>query len=72
MTDQLQKIDELRALAVEDAVQLFEGNRHAADAWLGQPLIAIGGETPSEYMDSPEKIRTVRDIIARLEHGILT
>lgn len=72
MTDQLQMIDELRAETIAAAVELFEGDRQAADAWLSQPLRAIGNEAPLVYMDSPEKIQTVRNIIGRLEHGIWT
>jgi len=53
-------------------VGLFEGDRRAAEAWLNQPLRAIGYEVPTLYMNSPEKIQNVRDIIGRLEHGVWT
>ncbi len=72
MTDQLQMIDELRGEAIAAAIELFEGDRQAAGAWLSQPLRAIGYEAPLVYMDSPERIQTVQNIIGRLEHGIWT
>lgn len=72
MDNQPETIDALREDVVTAAVELFEGDRQAADAWLSKPLRAIDNEAPLVYMDSPEKIQTVRDIIGRLEHGVWT
>ena len=70
MDNQQKTTDALRDEVFAAAVELFEGDQQAADAWLNQPLRAIGNEVPTVYMDSPERIETVRDIIGRLEHGV--
>lgn len=70
MTDRLQMIDELEYEAIAAAVELFEGDRQAAESWLNTPLRAIGNEKPSDYMDTPEKIYTLKNVIGRLEHGV--
>ncbi|MFL1404622.1 antitoxin Xre/MbcA/ParS toxin-binding domain-containing protein [Marinobacter sp. M1N3S26] len=72
MDNQPKTIDALREDVVTAAVELFEGDRRAADAWLSQPLRAIGNEAPLVYMDSPEKIQAVKDVVGRLEHGVWT
>jgi putative toxin-antitoxin system antitoxin component (TIGR02293 family) len=53
-------------------VELFEGDRQAAIVWLNRPLRALGHKVPAVYMDSPERIQEVREIIGRLEHGVWT
>lgn len=65
-------INELRSEVIAAVVELFEGDKQAAESWLNQPLRAILYETPLEYMNSPEKIRTLREVIGRLEHGVWT
>jgi putative toxin-antitoxin system antitoxin component (TIGR02293 family) len=64
--------DELRAKVTAEAVELFEGDSQAANDWLNRPLRAIGYEIPYRFMDSATKIGIVRDIIGRLEHGVVT
>lgn len=72
MNNQQKTVDTLRADAINAAVELFEGDQQTATAWLNKPLRAIGDKVPALYMDSPEKIQEVRDIIGRLEHGAWT
>lgn len=72
MTYQPQTIKELQAEAIAAAVELFEGDVEAAELWLNTPLRAIGHEKPSDYMDTPDKVRTLKNIIGRLEHGVWT
>mgnify|MGYP003628187560 FL=1 len=72
MENQQKPVNTLRDDVVTAAVKLFEGDQRAAKTWLNQPLRAIGDKVPALYMDSPEKIQEVRDIIGRLEHGVWT
>ncbi|MGO1463038.1 MAG: antitoxin Xre/MbcA/ParS toxin-binding domain-containing protein [Marinobacter sp.] len=72
MESQQKTVDTLREDVVTAAVELFEGDQRAAKAWLNQPLRAIGNEVPALYMNSPEKIQEIRDIIGRLGHGVWT
>ena len=72
MVEPQENIETFRVEVYAAAVELFEGDQKAALAWLNQPLRAIGHEVPSEYMNSPEKIQEVKDVIGRLEHGVWT
>ena len=64
MDNQQKTIDAFREDVVTAAVELFEGDRRAAEAWLNQPLRAIGDEVPALYMDSPEKFRKYATLLA--------
>ena len=72
MNHQQKTMNILHDEVIAAAVELFEGDRKAATGWLNQPLRALGYKTPALYMDSPERIQEVLDIIGRLEHGVWT
>lgn len=72
MDNQKRSLEALREEVIAAAVELFEGDRQAAIGWLNRELRAIGYAVPSEYMNSPEKIQEVRNVIGRLEHGVWT
>jgi putative toxin-antitoxin system antitoxin component (TIGR02293 family) len=57
---------------LEDAMRLFEGDREAALRWLKQPAKALGGATPLSYLDTEAGADAVRDLIGRLEYGVIT
>lgn len=72
MNNQRNNSSKIRADVIAATVELFEGDAEAAELWLNKPLRAIGHEKPSDFMDTPEKARTLRNVIGRLEHGIWT
>ena len=53
------------------AVELFEGNRSKARAWLQKPVRGLGGQKPLEMVGTTAESETVLDLINRLEHGII-
>lgn len=53
------------------ALQLFEGDREAARRWLEEPAKALGGNSPLEHIDTEAGADEVRDLIGRLEHGVI-
>jgi len=53
-------------------LQLFEGDGESARRWLSEPAMALGGETPFQYLDTEAGAAQVRDLIGRLEHGVYT
>ena len=55
----------------EDVLRLFEGDREAADRWLKVPAAALGGVPPLDYLDTEAGVEAVRDLIGRLEHGVV-
>ncbi|MDL0433928.1 DUF2384 domain-containing protein [Marinobacter sp. TBZ242] len=52
------------------AIELFEGNRAAADHWLHQEAVGLGGRRPIDVMETDPQ--QVLDLIGRLEHGVFT
>ncbi len=65
-------ISTLRSKALAEAVELFEGDREAAERWLSTPVRGLGHQTPHDMLSSEAGIDQVRTLIGRLEHGILT
>tara|TARA_R110002074_G_scaffold40464_1_gene108168 strand:- start:24248 stop:24502 length:255 start_codon:yes stop_codon:yes gene_type:complete len=70
MTPPDKTLGELQADLVAASQQLFEGDLDAADTWLNRPLRAIGYRRPVDCMESVESIRTLLNVIGRLEHGL--
>ena len=60
------------AWAYQRALQLFEGDREAAVRWLKESAKALGGSSPLEYLDTEAGADAVRDLIGRLEYGVIT
>ncbi len=60
------------ASAYRNALQLFEGDRTAAQRWLNEPAKALGGSKPIDYLDTEAGAEAVHDLILRLEHGVIT
>jgi len=52
------------------ALELFEGNRTAASAWLSSAQAGLGGVAPLELSRTDVGAREVDNLIGRLEHGI--
>lgn len=65
-------LNTLRMKVIAEAVALFEGNQELADQWLSAPVRALGGKKPNDLLKDEVGIQQVRDVIGRLEHGIIT
>jgi putative toxin-antitoxin system antitoxin component (TIGR02293 family) len=52
------------------AVEFFEGDRHAASAWMLSPLPGLGGATPNHAAKTDSGARDVENLIGRMEHGV--
>lgn len=52
------------------AIEMFEGDRTAADRWLHHEAMGLGWKRPIDVMQ--EDPQQVLDLIARIEHGIFT
>ncbi|MCE3028960.1 antitoxin Xre/MbcA/ParS toxin-binding domain-containing protein [Salinicola sp. DM10] len=50
------------------ALELFEGDRAAAERWLHREAKGLEGKRPVDVMQ--EDPRQVLDLIGRLEHGV--
>jgi putative toxin-antitoxin system antitoxin component (TIGR02293 family) len=56
---------------VECAIELFEGDVRLTRNWLRAPRRALGGKTPLEMTETELGAQQVRDLIGRLEYGVL-
>ncbi|WP_437614162.1 type II RES/Xre toxin-antitoxin system antitoxin [Erwinia sp. V71] len=52
------------------AVELFEGDKQAAQKWLNEPNRALNWKTPSELTSSETGAYEVINLITRIEHGV--
>lgn len=59
------------ALLLEEAIELFDGDREKAAHWFKTPKRALGGATPLEYADTEPGAQEVRALIGRLQHGVV-
>ena len=62
----------LRIQAVTECVELFDGDKVAAERWMSQPVRGLGYKTPEDMLSSETAIEQLRNLVARLEHGITT
>lgn len=69
MKDQNKTLNEQRAAAKEAAIEAFDGDVKLAERWLNQPIKVLSNERPIDFMNSVERIRILRGVIAKLEHG---
>ena len=67
--DESQKVVRL-ARAILLAEYVLEDARRG-QAWLREPVPALGGELPIDLLDTEEGARTVEETLLRLEYGIL-
>lgn len=69
--ENLRDIIKLREIVIAEAVELFEGDKAAAEQWLSTPVRGLGHKTPNELLTSEKDIEQIRTLIGRLEHGII-
>jgi putative toxin-antitoxin system antitoxin component (TIGR02293 family) len=56
-----------RVLAL--ALDVFAGRKAAVIAWLHEPIVALGGKSPVEFVDTDAGLRRVEQILLRLDYG---
>lgn len=53
------------------ALELVNGNKENALQWLSTPNRDLSGETPLSYAQTGVGAEVVRDLIAKIEHGVV-
>jgi uncharacterized protein (DUF2384 family) len=61
----------MRMTALPGADELLEGDQKTAGQRLSTPVRALG-KKPKDLLSHKESIQQVRDVMGRLEHGIVT
>lgn len=69
MSGQTRSLEEEQAAARKAVIEAFDGDVELAKSWLNQPIQALGNEKPCDFMNSLERIRILKGIISKLEHG---
>jgi putative toxin-antitoxin system antitoxin component (TIGR02293 family) len=67
-SDRLLRLSRMFGLAIE----LFEGDRHAAIAWMNRRLPVLGDASPLEMSKTEPGALDVERLIGRLEHGVFS
>jgi putative toxin-antitoxin system antitoxin component (TIGR02293 family) len=67
-SDRLLRLSRMFGLAIE----LFEGDRNAAIAWMNRRLPALGDASPLEMSKTEPGALDVERLIGRLEHGVFS
>ncbi len=62
----------LLAEIYEAAIDLFDGDRDAAERWLASPPKGLGHVCPVDVVRRQHGARAVREMIGRLNDGIFT
>jgi putative toxin-antitoxin system antitoxin component (TIGR02293 family) len=56
----------------ETCLELFDGDRDAAWGWLTSPAFGLGHACPIDYAKTEAGALEVRNLIGRLEYGVLS
>ena len=67
-----QTVAELRERAYQEILDLFEGDRFAADQWLSSPIRALGNHPPVSLMGTEQGIRKIRNLVRKWEEGAVS
>lgn len=57
---------------MEAAAELMGGDVAEAYAWLNEPAVALGGETPAELIATETGANDVMQLIGRIRHGVFS
>ncbi len=58
--------------ALDCALSLFDGDRSDAQDWLETPLPVLGHRRPLDLAATDEGLQQVKDLVGRIEHGIVS
>lgn len=54
------------------ALEVFGNQKNATIAWLHDPIVALGGKAPVEFLDTDEGLRRVGQVLMQLDYGGVT
>jgi len=62
--------EQLREIAYQEILELFENDRAAAGKWMSSSVRALGNHPPISLMGTKTGIEKVRQLVGQLEHGV--
>ena len=54
------------------ALEVFSNRKAATISWLHDPIIALGGKAPVEFLDTDTGLRRVEQVLLQLDYGGIT
>ncbi len=60
------------AMVFDEAVDMLGGDKTKASHWFTTPKKALGGASPADYVDTEMGVQEVRNLIARIRHGVFS
>jgi putative toxin-antitoxin system antitoxin component (TIGR02293 family) len=54
------------------ALEVFSNRKNATIEWLHDPIVALGGKAPVEFLDTDEGLRRVEQVLVQLDYGGVT
>lgn len=54
------------------ALEIFGNKRQATIEWLHDPIIALGGKAPVDFLDTDAGLRRVEQVLTQLDYGGIT
>lgn len=61
---------ELRELAYQEILGLFENDETAANRWMASSVRGLGNHAPISLMGTKPGIQKIRRLVGQLEHGV--
>jgi uncharacterized protein (DUF2384 family) len=65
-------VAELRELTYGEVLELFEGDKVAADRWLSSSIRALGNHPPISLMGTKPGIQKIRNLIKKWGEGSIS
>ncbi|MDQ6767030.1 MAG: DUF2384 domain-containing protein [Candidatus Eremiobacteraeota bacterium] len=54
------------------ALEVFGNQKNTTIAWLHDPIVALGGRAPVEFLDTDEGLRRIEQVVLQLDYGGVT
>ena len=70
MTEEM-TTEQLREIAYQEILELFENDRAAAGQWMSSSVRGLGNHPPISLMGTKAGIEKVRRLVGQMEHGVL-
>ncbi|SFM41534.1 antitoxin Xre/MbcA/ParS toxin-binding domain-containing protein [Marinobacter pelagius] len=65
-------VAQLRDLVYREFLELFEGDRAAAEQWLSSPIKVLGDRNPASLMETKAGVQKIRSLLRKWGEGAVS
>lgn len=65
-------VAELRDIVYREILELFEGDRTAAEKWLSSPLKILGDRSPASILETKAGVQKIRNLLRKWSEGAVS